>query len=118
VSDMENTLRFIIKLLAAMSVIVFCTQIGRKLPTLGGLIAVMPLTGLIVLVWLSVDNPGDYRLMAEYTRAALWGICPSVLFFLVAYSCFKKAFSLPVVLAFGCAAWLIAAFIHQWLINK
>ena len=40
----------VIKLLISVSIIIFCTQIGRKLPTLAGLVAVMPLTGLIVLV--------------------------------------------------------------------
>ena len=44
----------VIKLLISVGVIVFCTQIGRKLPTLAGLIAVMPLTGLIVLLWLCI----------------------------------------------------------------
>ncbi len=50
-------MRFLIKLLVSICIIVLCTQIGRKLPTLAGLIAVMPLTGFIVLVWLYLDNP-------------------------------------------------------------
>ena len=78
-------MRFVIKLLVSMGVIVFCTQIGRKLPTLAGLIAVMPLTGFIVLVWLYLDNPGDFTLLIQYTKGALWGILPSILFFLIAF---------------------------------
>jgi uncharacterized membrane protein (GlpM family) len=97
---------------------VFCTQIGRKLPTLAGLIAVMPLTGLIVLVWLSADNPGNFNLMTDYTKGALWGIVPSILFFLVAFICFRKQLSLWLVLCSGFAVWFVAAFIHQWLLKK
>jgi hypothetical protein len=41
---------FFIKLLISNSVIIFCTQIGKRSPSLGGLIATMPLTGLIVLI--------------------------------------------------------------------
>ena len=111
-------MRFVIKLLISVCVIVFCTQIGRKLPTLAGLIAVMPLTGLIVLVWLYLDNPGNFNLMTDYTRGALWGILPSILFFLVVFICFRKQLSLWVVLCASFAVWLIAAFIHQWLLNK
>ncbi len=73
-------MRFVIKLLVSVCVITFCAQIGRKLPTLGGLIAVMPLTGLIVLVWLYLDNPDNFNLITEYTKGALWGIVPSTLF--------------------------------------
>ncbi|GAI38679.1 unnamed protein product, partial [marine sediment metagenome] len=58
-------MRFAIKLLISVCVIAFCVGIGRKLPTLAGLIAVMPLTGLIVLVWLYRDNPGNFNLMTE-----------------------------------------------------
>ena len=108
----------VIKLLISVSIIIFCTQIGRKLPTLAGLIAVMPLTGLIVLVWLYLDNPGNFNLMTEYTKGALWGILPSILFFLVAFMCFHKHLRLWIVLCASFAVWFIAAFIHQWLLHK
>ena len=111
-------MRFFIKLLISVGVIVFCTQIGRKLPTLSGLIAVMPLTGLIVLLWLYTDNPKDFNLMTDYTKAALWGIVPSILFFLAAFICFHRQLALWIVLSASFAVWLIAAFIHQWLLHK
>ena len=111
-------MRFVIKLLISVGVIVFCTQIARKLPTLAGLIAVMPLTGLIVLVWLYLDNPGNFNLMTDYTKGALWGILPSILFFLAALICFRKHLPLWIMLCASFAVWLIAAFIHQWLLHR
>lgn len=111
-------MRFVIKLLISVGIIVLCTQIGRKQPTLAGLIAVMPLTGLVVLVWLSLDNPRDFALMSEYSKGALWGILPSILFFLVAFMCFRKHLTLWIVLCLSFAVWLVAAFIHQWLLSK
>ena len=110
-------MRFLIKLLISVGIIIFCAQIGRKLPTLAGLIAVMPLTGLIVLVWLCLDNPGNFNMMTDYTKGALWGIVPSVLFFLVAFLCFHKKLSLWIVLCASFAVWLVAAFIHQLLLK-
>ena len=111
-------MRFVLKLLISVGVIIFCTQIGRKLPTLAGLIAVMPLTGLIVLVWLYLDNPGNFNLMSDYIKGALWGILPSILFFLTAFICFRKHIPLWIVLSASFAVWLIAAFFHQWLLHK
>jgi len=111
-------MRFFIKLLISVCVIVLCSQIGRKLPSLAGLIAVMPLTGAIVLVWLYLDNPGNFGLMNDYCKGALWGILPSVLFFLVAFVCFRKQLSLWLVLCVSFAVWFIAAVVHQWLLNK
>ena len=111
-------MRFVLKLLISVCVIVFCAQIGRKLPTLAGLIAVMPLTGLIVLLWLYTDNPHNFSLMTQYCKGALWGIVPSILFFLVAFICFRKHLPLWLVLCSSFAAWFIAAFVHQWLLHK
>jgi uncharacterized membrane protein (GlpM family) len=108
----------LIKLLISVCIIVACTRIGHRAPTLAGLIAVMPLTGLIVLVWLYLDNPGKFDLMTDYTKGALWGIVPTILFFLVAFMCFRKHLSLWLVLCASFAVWFVAAFIHQWLLKE
>jgi len=110
-------MRFFIKLLISVCIISLCAAIGRKLPTLAGLIAVMPLTGLIVLIWLYLDNPGNLKLMTAYTKGAVFGIVPSILFFLAAYICFHKRLPLWVALCAGSAVWLAAAFVHQWLLK-
>lgn len=110
-------MRFVINLII-ICVILLCVEMGRRQPTLAGLIAVMPLTGLIVLVWLYVDNPGNFTLMTGYSKGALWGIVPSILFFLVAFLCFQKKLPLWIVLCASFAVWLIAAFVHQWLLHK
>jgi len=108
---------FYLKLFLSIIIIVLTTQIGRSFPTLGGLIATMPLTGSIVLVWLYTDNPGDLRLMESYTKGALWGVLPSILFFLIAYLCFRKNLPLSVTLISSFGVWLIGAFFHQLLIK-
>ncbi|MHC4119223.1 MAG: DUF3147 family protein [Planctomycetota bacterium] len=110
-------MRFVIKLLISVCVISLCAAIGRKLPSLAGLVAVMPLTGLIVLIWLYLDHPGDLKLMTDYTKGAVFGIIPSILFFLVAFVCFSRRLPLWIVLCAGSAVWLAAAFVHQWLLK-
>ena len=113
-------MRFFIKLLVSIGIITFCAWIvdKYKLSSFAGLIAVMPLTGSIVLVWVYLDNPSDFGAMTNYCRGALWGIVPSILFFLVAFICFRKHLSLWLVLCAGFAVWFVAAFIHQWLLKE
>jgi uncharacterized membrane protein (GlpM family) len=111
-------MKLVIKILITVCIIVFCTQIGRKWPSLSGLIAVMPLVGLIVLLWLYSENPGNFKLMADYTKAAIFGIIPTILFFLVAFICFRKQLDLWIVLSASFAVWLIAAVVHQLLLGK
>lgn len=110
-------MQFIVKLAVTNLIIIFCAQIGRKFPSLAGLIATMPLTSLIVLIWLHMDNPGDSRLMTDYVRGVLWGIVPTILFFAAVLFCFRRQVSLPVALSAGFSIWLAGAVIHQWLVR-
>jgi hypothetical protein len=110
-------MQFFIKLGLAVAIIVFCSQVGKKFPSLSGLIATMPLTSLLVLAWLHADDPGNPRLMAEYTRGAFWGIIPSLLFFGVLYVCFRRQLPIFVVLSLGFGVWLLGALLHQWLLK-
>lgn len=108
-------MHFFIKLLISVAIIVLCAQIGRRFPSLSGLIATMPVLSVIILVWIYSDNPGNFKLMEDYTKAALWGILPSILFFIVAYICFRNHCSVGVAVGAGFSTWLIGAFVHQWL---
>ena len=108
---------FLVKLALSNMIIVACVLTGRRFPTLGGLLATMPLTSLIVLIWLASDNPGDSRLLGEYTKGVLWGILPTIGFFVAAFLCLRKGIGLPIVLAVAGAIWLGGAMMHQYLLR-
>ena len=110
-------MHFVIKLLASVVIIIISSQIARRFPTLGGLIATMPLTGVIVLIWVYTDNPGNAPLLQDYTKGAVFGILPSILFFITAFICFTKHLPLSLVLGISFGAWLIGACIHQWFLH-
>lgn len=106
-----------IKAAVSLAIIIVCSQIGKRYPTLGGLIATMPLTSLLVLLWLWSDQPGDYRLMTEYTKGVLWGIIPTILFFVVAHLLFRCHLPLSLVLGASFGVWLLGAAVHQYFLR-
>jgi uncharacterized membrane protein (GlpM family) len=75
-------MQILIKTLISVAVILVATAMGKRLPSASGLIGVMPLTGVLILVWMYLENKGDPAVMQEFTKGALWGILPSILFFL------------------------------------
>jgi len=108
---------FLVKLALANLIIVSCVLLGKRFPSLAGLIATMPLTSLVVLVWLASDNgaaPGLYR---NYVHGALWGILPTIAFFAAAYLCLRKGVGLPSALAVSGVVWLAGALLHQWYLR-
>jgi len=108
-------MQILLKITLSIAVILVATAIAKKYPSAAGLIGVMPLTGALVLVWVYLENKGNAEVMQAFTKGALWGILPSILFFLVALLCFKKQVSLPGVLASSFGVWLLAAAVHQWM---
>jgi hypothetical protein len=90
-------LRFLARLGVTLAVIVLASHLGRRNPSLGGLLATMPITTLLVLFWLATDAPGDRQLLADFS--------------------FRRGFSLPVSLLAGLVAWSVAAILHQKLLR-
>lgn len=106
-------MQLVLKIALSLAIILTASAIGRKWPALAGLVGVMPLTGALVLVWISIDSGNDPRIMQQFTRGALWGLLPTILFFLVAFLCYRKGLALPLVLTASFGAWLAAAVVHQ-----
>ena len=55
--------------------------------------------------------------MQQFTKGALWGIVPSILFFVKALLCFRKGLPLSAVLVSSFGARLRAALFHQLLLK-
>ena len=110
-------MQIVIKIAFSLAIILVATGIAKKLPSLAGLIGVMPLTGALVLVWVYLENKGNPHIMQDFAKGALWGILPSILFFLVVFFCLRKEFPLPLVLCAGFSVWLAGAVVHQWCLK-
>ena len=108
-------MQFFVKLLISLGIITICSQIGGKFPKLAGLIATMPLTGLLVFIWLYYDNPADLQKLNDYAQGALWGIGPSILFFLAAGLCLR--WGMGIAVCAGAVLWLAGAVAHQLLLR-
>jgi len=108
---------FLLKLAVANLIIITGVLLGKRIPSLGGLIATMPLTSLVVLAWLATDRPGDGALVSGYLKGVLWGLVPTCVFFAAACFCLRKGMGLPAALGIGGALWLGGALLHQWLLR-
>ncbi|MCF8054368.1 MAG: DUF3147 family protein [Deltaproteobacteria bacterium] len=103
----------LLKITASIAVVLLATHIAKKEPSASGLIAVMPLASLLILLFIYLENKGNPLVMAEFTKGALWGMLPTAAFFVVAFFCFQKGFSLLPTLLASFAVWALAAVLHQ-----
>ena len=110
-------LHTIVKIVVSLILILAATAVGKARPSLAGLVGTMPLTALLIMIWLHLETAGDVATMRTYATGAFFGIFPSLLFFAVAVSCYRKNLPLACVLALSFAAWLTGALVHQHLLG-
>ncbi|MAF29029.1 MAG: hypothetical protein CL820_04930 [Croceicoccus sp.] len=83
------------KALLAGVMIAAIAEIGRRLPTLGALVASLPLVSVLGMIFLWHARP-DAENMARHAEATFWYVLPSLPMFLL----------IPVLLRHGMAFWL------------
>ena len=103
---------FLIKTIISALLIAAVSELAKRFPSTGGLIAAMPLTTLLVLIWLYVDT-GDYQLAATFTRSVLFAIIPTIFFFITALFLFRRGVPFVAVLFLSFVVFAAAALIHQ-----
>ena len=93
-------LYLVIKAAISGVIVALVSEIARRYPGWGGLIASLPLTSLLAMIWLWRDT-GDSLRIAELSSSIIWFILPSLPLFLV----------LPALLRSGMAFWAALAIV-------
>ena len=106
-----------IKIIISLAVILAAVQIGRWRPSLAGLLATMPLTGLLVFVWLYLDQGTTPEMLQGYVRGAVFGSLPSIAFFLTCLIALSQGMSFLAALGLGLGVWLLGAAMHQYFLG-
>ncbi|MCD8575036.1 MAG: DUF3147 family protein [Erysipelotrichaceae bacterium] len=76
------TLEFIVKTLVSALIISIIAYISRKSTFIGGLIASLPLTSILALIWMYHDG-SSVQSMIELSTIIFWMVIPSLVFFIV-----------------------------------
>ena len=89
------------KALLSGALIVAIAEIGKRLPTLGALIASLPLVSVLGMMFLWHARP-DAENMAVHAEATFWYVLPSLPMFLLIPWLLRHGTSFWLALALGC----------------
>jgi len=89
---------FIVKTVLTALVIAGVSELGKRHTAFAAMLAALPLTSLIAMVWLYADTKDAGRI-ADLSAAIFWLVLPTLLFFLI----------LPWMLRHGYNFWLSMA---------
>jgi len=92
---------YAIKVFISALMIVLISEVSKKFPTLGGLIASLPLLSVLGMIWLYFDTR-DSVLLANHALGTFWFVLPSLPMFLLMPWLLRKGLSFGVTLGLGC----------------
>lgn len=107
-----------LKLGLTVAIILLASSLGKKYPIVSALLVVMPLTSLLVILWLYADNSGDIVVVDRFVRNAVMGIIPTIVFFLVMIFCLARKWSFGMSLATSLSVWAMGAFVYQYIASR
>ena len=89
---------------AALSglIIAIVSEVAKRYPGFGALIASLPLISVLGMIWLWRDKP-DVPNMAAHVEATFWFVLPSLPMFLLIPLLLRAGWNFWIALALGCA---------------
>jgi hypothetical protein len=93
---------------AALSgvLIAIISEVAKRYPGFGGLIASLPLVSVLGMIWLWRDKP-DVANMASHVEATFWFVLPSLPMFLLIPVLLRQGVNFWAALAIGCALTIV-----------
>src|SRR6478736_5870846 len=100
---------------AGLSGILIATvsEVAKRYPGAGGLIASLPLVSVLGMIWLWRDRP-DAANMATHATATFWYVLPSLPMFLLIPAMLGRGWSFAASLLVGCALTMALYAVMTW----
>lgn len=103
-----------IKIVLSGLIIAIVSEVSRKFPGIGALIASLPLVSVLGMIWLWRDT-GNVERMADHSTATFWYVLPSLPMFLIVPVLLRNAVPFGVTLAIGCGITIAVYLGVVWL---
>lgn len=110
-------LYLIVKAALSGVIIAAVSEIARRSPGFGALVASLPLVSVLGMIWLWRDT-GDTARMAAHAGATFWYVLPSLPMFLLIPALLKRGVGFYPALVAGCALTVVLYLLMTWLAPK
>lgn len=109
-------IQFLLKLVITVAVVLVASMLAKRTGWLGALVASLPLTSLLVLVWLYADTRDSAR-VADLAMGIFWFVLGSLPFFLVLAFGLRQGWNIGLAFAAAGLAGFAGISLTQWLLT-
>jgi F0F1-type ATP synthase assembly protein I len=108
---------YIVKIIITALIIVIVSEISKRLPLLGSLIASLPLISVLGMIWIFQETKNSQKLIS-HAEGTFWYVLPSLPMFLVMPWMMKKGISFYLSLGVGILLTIILYVIMTKLLSR
>ena len=108
---------YILKLFLTAGIIVLISEISKRMPLLGSLIASLPLVSVLGMIWIYGETKDLIRI-ADHAEGTFWYVLPSLPMFLLMPFLLRKGISFPAALSAGIALTGVLYFVMTKVLAK
>jgi len=106
----------IMKIFVSAIVIGVVTEISRRFPSYGGIIAALPLVSLLSIIWLYVQGE-ETSTLSKFALGVLWGFPATAVMLVIVYIGLKKTNHLFTAISLGICGWLLFIFAQNFVLK-
>ena len=99
-------MQFLLKVLISALVVAGASELARRYSIIGALLASLPLTSILAMIWLWRDGVPTARI-ADFSNSIFWLVLPSLLLFVVVTLMLRAGYGFWPSLGAGSAATVV-----------
>ncbi|MFJ7914398.1 MULTISPECIES: DUF3147 family protein [Lysinibacillus] len=95
-----------VKILCSAAVIGIVTEIARRFPSYGGIIAALPLVSILSIIWLTVQSESSEHIQ-RFTVGVIVGLPATMFMLFVIYMAMKSSIHIVFAIGLGIVSWAV-----------
>lgn len=116
-SQGNNVTYLVIKAAVSGVLVMLISEVARRSPGFGGLIASLPLVSVLAIIWLWRDT-ADIERIAAHAESTFWFVLPSLPMFLAFPAMLRHGVGFWLALSLSCALTMLLYAGALWLLPK
>jgi hypothetical protein len=109
-------MRILFKVLITSIVVVGISELGKRLSLFGAILASLPITSILAMIWLYQDT-GDKKKIIALSNGIFWAILPSLVFFAVLPMLLKSKMQFTPALILACLVMALSYAAYTKILN-
>lgn len=106
----------LLKIISSAAIIGIVTELARRYPVYGGIIAALPLISILSIIWLTVQGETTQNIN-KFTLGVLAGLPATMVMLFIIYIALKQSVHLILAISLGVVAWGIFLAVQKYIMS-